>query len=146
MILKLDFTSDIPIYQQIRNQIVLGVAGGELKAGEKIPTMRALADEAGINFMTVNKAYSLLKQEGVIVTDRRNGARICECALIQREGTEKHSALHDSIYEALRLVIAEAKLAGISRDEFLRLCDREFSASSKPEEANESDRVSEKGD
>ena len=45
MLFQLDFASDVPIYQQIRNQIVLGIAQGELKAGEKLPTVRALAQE-----------------------------------------------------------------------------------------------------
>ena len=55
MILKLDFASDIPIYLQIRNQIVLGVADGQLMSGERLPTIRALADEIGVNTMTVSK-------------------------------------------------------------------------------------------
>ena len=79
MILTLDFSSEVPIYLQIRNEIVLGVADGRLKPGEKLPTIRALADEAGVNTMTVNKAYALLKSEGVIVADRRSGARVRFC-------------------------------------------------------------------
>ena len=48
MLLQLDFSSDLPIYLQIRNQIVLGIAGGKLAPGERLPTIRALADEAGV--------------------------------------------------------------------------------------------------
>ena len=143
MILKLDFSSDIPIYQQIRNQVVLGVASGELKPGEKIPTMRALADEAGINFMTVNKAYALLKQEGIIVTDRRNGARICDRELPQGE---REGELCETTNDALRLVIAEAKLAGMDREEFLRLCDREFSNFIQQDEIGAADMVNRRVD
>lgn len=76
MVICIDEISDIPIYKQIRNQIVLGISDGRLKPGEQLPTVRALAEEMGINSMTVNKAYSLLKQEGYIFTDRRNGARV----------------------------------------------------------------------
>ena len=60
MLLKLDFGADRPIYMQIRDQIVLGIAQGQLAAGEKLPTIRALAEECGINMMTVSKAYQLL--------------------------------------------------------------------------------------
>ena len=74
MLLQLDFSSDLPIYLQIRNQIVLGIASGALVPGERLPTIRTLADEAGVNMMTVSKAYQLLKQEGYIHTDRRSGA------------------------------------------------------------------------
>ena len=78
MLLHLDFNSEIPIYVQIRNQIVLGIAEGKLLAGEKLPTIRALSEECGINMMTVSKAYQLLKQEGYIHTDRRSGATVCQ--------------------------------------------------------------------
>ena len=64
MLLHLDFSCDVPIYVQIRNQIVLGIAKGKLSAGEKLPTIRALSEECGINMMTVSKAYQLLRQEG----------------------------------------------------------------------------------
>ena len=76
MIIRIDEMSDIPIYLQLRNQIVMGISSGELKAGEKLPTVRDLALEMGINTMTVSKAYQLLKTEGYIMTDRKNGARI----------------------------------------------------------------------
>ena len=74
MLLQLDFSSEIPIYTQIRNQIVKSIANGALDKGDHLPTVRALADEAGVNMMTVSKAYQLLKREGHIETDRRLGA------------------------------------------------------------------------
>lgn len=76
MLIELDLTSDIPLYQQIRDQIVLGLAAGRLRDGESMPSVRQLASDLGINFMTVNKAYGLLKQEGYLVTDRRAGSRL----------------------------------------------------------------------
>ncbi len=127
MILKLDFASDIPIYLQIRNQIVMGVADGQLKPGERLPTIRALADESGVNSMTVNKAYALLKREGVIIADRRSGARIREQEMMDgEERTNKEISLSDRTRDELRLVIAEAKLAGMDREVFLQWCEREF--------------------
>ena len=65
MLLQLDFSSDLPIYLQIRNQIVLGIASGALVPGERLPTIRTLADEAGVNMMTVSKAYQLLKRKAI---------------------------------------------------------------------------------
>lgn len=124
MILKLDFSSEIPIYLQIRNQIVMGVADGKLKPGEKLPTIRALADEAGVNTMTVNKAYALLKQEGVIVADRRSGARIRQQE--QQRPESGALSLSEKTLADLRLIIAEAKLAGMGQEDFLTLCAEEF--------------------
>lgn len=114
MILELDFSSDAPIYLQIRNQIVMGIAAGQLSPGERLPTIRALADEAGVNTMTVNKAYALLKQEGYILTDRRNGATV------RRQDGD--GGLSEKLLMDLRLAISEAKVAGMSQASFLKLC------------------------
>ena len=72
MRLIFDFESKTPIYQQLRDQVVVGIAEGKLSPGEKLPTIRALADESGINMMTVSKAYQMLNNEGYIVTDLRH--------------------------------------------------------------------------
>ncbi len=76
MVITIREGSDIPIYQQIRDQIVRGISDGRLKAGEQLPTVRGLAEEMGVNSMTVNRAYQLLKQQGYIIADRRSGARV----------------------------------------------------------------------
>ena len=78
MLIEIDLSSEVPIYQQIRDQIILGVGRGDLKYGENLPSARQLADDLGINPMPVNKAYNTLKQEGVIVVDRRVGTKVRE--------------------------------------------------------------------
>lgn len=60
MIIELDMSSDTPIYVQLRNQIVKGIGKGEIQSGEKLPTVRQLAADAGVNTMTVNKTYQIL--------------------------------------------------------------------------------------
>lgn len=117
MILTLDFASDIPIYQQIRNSIVKAIADGEFLEGERLPTVRALAQEAGINTMTVNKAYQLLKQEGYIITDRRNGAMVGSGP----GQTGVSAARLKKLREELELLVAEAKLNQISMEELAEM-------------------------
>ena len=56
MLLRLDFSVDTPIYQQIRNEIVRGIAAGELQPGQQLPPIRTLAEDCGVNMMTVSKA------------------------------------------------------------------------------------------
>lgn len=119
MIIAINEYSDIPIYIQIRNQIVLGISDGRLAPGEQLPTVRALAEEMGVNSMTVNKAYQLLKQEGYIYTDRRNGAKV-------RERLEFSRELPTESKEMLQRVISEAKVRGISKEEFQQLCEEYF--------------------
>lgn len=114
MLLQLDFSGRLPIYMQIRNQIVLGIASGELAPGEKLPTIRALAEQSGVNMMTVSKAYSLLKQEGYITADRRGGTVV--------SGSPGAGGLSERYRGALRIIAAEARLAGMDEDGFLALC------------------------
>ena len=114
MLLHLNFGSDVPIYMQIRNQIVLGIAEGKLQTGEKLPTIRALSEECGINMMTVSKAYQLLKQEGYIQTDRRSGATVFQC--------NQASAPRQDTIDALKLHLSELRLAGMTLDDTLTLC------------------------
>lgn len=117
MVISINDASEIPIYQQIRNQIVLGISDGRLAPGEQLPTVRALAEEIGINSMTVSKAYTLLKQEGYIYTDRRSGARV-------RQEFETNKELSEKSQELLRQIISEAKVNGMTQTEFFDLCKR----------------------
>ena len=114
MLLRLDFSSDIPIYQQLRNQVVSAIASGELGPGQRLPTIRALAEECGINMMTVSKAYQLLKTEGYITTGRRGGAVV----------RLPETGVGPETLECLRLRLCELRLAGLGRAEILDLCGR----------------------
>ncbi len=114
MIWTFDFHSETPLYLQLRNQVVLSVSKGELKPGDKLPTIRALSDESGINMMTISKAYQLLKSEGYVHTDRRSGTVIAE-------GVPSATASPD-ILNRLRLVLAELRLEGLNDQGILELC------------------------
>lgn len=114
MLLKLDFSSDVPIYQQIRDQVVVAIASGRLAPGDKLPTIRTLAEETGINMMTASKAYQLLKTEGYITTGRRDGAAVRMPAA---------GAVPKTV-ENLRLRLCELRLAGMEKADILELCGK----------------------
>ena len=116
MILKFDFESNEPLYMQIRNQIVVGIGEGKLKPGEKLPTIRALAEESGINMMTVSKAYQMLKQEGFIATDRRSGAVV--------KKRENAPGVSENTLKALRISFSELRAAGLKKEEIIDLCEK----------------------
>ena len=92
MVIEIDFNSDEAIYVQLMNQIIMGIATSRLQEGDTLPSVRQLADTIGINMHTVNKAYSLLRQEGFVTIDRRRGA-IIACKNITR------AEVHDLIDE-----------------------------------------------
>lgn len=118
MLLQLDFSVDVPIYQQIRNQIVCAIASGKLLPGQQLPTIRTLAQDCGVNLMTVSKAYSLLKQEGYIQTDRRAGTVV---------RNRDSGALPEATRQALSLAVAEAKASGADLETVLALCRSAYS-------------------
>jgi DNA-binding transcriptional regulator YhcF (GntR family) len=76
MIIEIDFNSDEALYLQLCNQIIMGIATSQFREGDSLPSVRQLADTIGINMHTVNKAYTVLKQEGYVKVDRRRGAVI----------------------------------------------------------------------
>ena len=114
MLISFDFVSSVPLYRQLRDQIVLAVAEGRLRPGEKLPPVRILAEESGVNVMTVSKAYQQLKAEGYLRTDRRGGS-VLTCPDGQPGATAEQR-------ERLRLCLSELRLAGLNKDEILALC------------------------
>ena len=115
MIIELNTLSPEPLYEQLRNQIVLGIAAKKLIPNETLPSVRRLAADLGINFHTVNKAYAMLSEEGYIVMDRRKGAVIAPTIA---GGGEFLAALS----HRLLLNAAEAVCHGMSESEFVALC------------------------
>lgn len=118
MIIEIDFHSDEAIYMQLRNQIILGIATSMLREGDPLPSVRQLADDIGINMHTVNKAYSVLRQEGFVTIDRRRGA------VVSLE-VDKERALRE-MKQNLQVVLAKASCQNITRQEVYALVDEIF--------------------
>lgn len=120
MIIELDMNSGTPIYVQLRNQIVMGIGRGELKLGESLPTVRQLAQDIGVNTMTVNKAYQILKTEGYIKIDRRHGA-------IVSDNIDMDIVFREKLENELELLLAEAAINGMDKRDFLSMCNEIYS-------------------
>lgn len=120
MIIELDMNSSTPIYVQLRNQIVMGIGRGELKLGESLPTVRQLAQDVGVNTMTVNKAYQILKTEGYIKIDRRHGA-------IVSDNIDMDIVFREKLENELELLLAEAAINGMDKRDFLSMCNEIYS-------------------
>jgi DNA-binding transcriptional regulator YhcF (GntR family) len=112
MIINLDMQSELPIYSQLVYQIIEGVASGELQLGEALPSVRNLAADIGVNLHTVNKAYTLLKNDGYIQIHRQKGV------VVNPEGMPPitDNFLNKQRQE-LRPIIAEALCRGMSEEE-----------------------------
>ena len=121
MLLKIDFDSDIPIYNQIKTEIIKGIARGEIEEGEILPSVRGLASDIEVNMHTVNKTYSILKDEGYIKIDRRKGA------FISLNLDESNNKFRRSFEEELEYYIAECCNRGISKDEVYKIIEKKYS-------------------
>lgn len=120
MLVTIDFNSEEALYVQLRNQIIIGIATSQIREGDNLPSVRELADDIGINMHTVNKAYTILKQEGYLKLDRRKGAVICI-------DVDKYNALQQMM-EEMKVVLAKGICKNISRKEVHELIDQIFDA------------------
>ncbi len=118
MIVTIDFSSDEAFYIQLRNQIIIGIANAEIREGDNLPSVRDLADDIGINMHTVNKAYTILKQEGYVKLDRRKGAVIAV-------DTDKYKAIEEMISE-MKVVLAKAVCKNITCEEVHDIINKIF--------------------
>ncbi|MFE3141396.1 GntR family transcriptional regulator [Streptomyces scopuliridis] len=115
MHLVLDLDSEVPIYQQIRDRVVEAIADGMLAPGASLPSTRQFAVDLAINFHTVNKAYDLLRREGIIRINRKSGAVVHPDV---RRATEELRVGVDW-EQRLRTLLAEAVVRGIPEEEVL---------------------------
>ena len=108
MIIEIDFNSDEALYLQLRNQIIMGIATAQFREGDSLPSVRQLADTIGINMHTVNKAYTVLKQEGYVKVDRRKGAVIA--VDVDRVRTL------EELKKELQVILAKSSCKNISKE------------------------------
>lgn len=129
MFIQLEHDSDIALYEQLTRQIIEGIAKGELLPGERLPSVRNLAADLGVNMHTVNRSYAELEKKGILEIKPKSGAIIKEHA---RNGVTAEQL--EVLGRNLKPVIAEGKVLGASEDQLLRLMqqllgDLKFTAS-----------------
>ena len=115
MFIEIDFNSDQAIYMQLRDQIIMGIASSRFQEGDMLPSVRQLADTIGVNMHTVNKAYTVLKQEGYVKVDRRRGVMVAV-------DIDRMRAIEE-IREDLLVTLAKASCKNISGEEVHALID-----------------------
>ncbi|MBT1176196.1 GntR family transcriptional regulator [Bifidobacterium callimiconis] len=126
MIIEIDQSDDVPIYEQLRRQIIAAIANDELLPGDKLPSVRSLAVDLGVNLHTVNKAYALLRDDGYLNMRRGSGAVVAD-----RRAEESHdsTAVDDArwpvMHEELRRIILEYKARGGTVESFLAAVHRQ---------------------
>jgi GntR family transcriptional regulator len=121
LMLQIDFRSGLPIYTQIVNQVQAQVAGGILKPGDQLPTVRAMAEELRVNFNTVARAYRILDEARIISTQQGRGTYITEIPppkvreRLRRESLEALTKRYVS--EAIRLEFSKDEISEMFREQ-----------------------------
>lgn len=103
MIIHVDPTSPLPVFEQVRSQIVRLIASRQLRAGTKLPTIRQLANDLGVARGTVNKVYDALARDGLVQTAGRHGT-------IVLDGARATSTSHDLDAAADTLAVVARQL------------------------------------
>ena len=116
MKINLDFNNEKSIYIQIKENIIKAIAVGNLSINQSLPSVRNMAENIGVNLHTVNKSYNELKNEGYLHIDRRKGAVVADLPL--KDNETKINEIKDRAH----LLISEAYLSGMEKDEFIKMC------------------------
>ena len=114
MLIVIDHNSRIPIYEQIKTQIIALINTGVLAPGDKLPSLRALASDLSLNFNTIKKVFALLEADGVIESHQGAGFFVTAGAVENKNVLAKAE-------EELRLTLSRVRDAGLSEDAAIRI-------------------------
>ena len=121
MNLEIDFRSGIPIYLQVVERIKERLAAGQLKPGDQLPTVRALAQELRVNFNTIARAYRIMDESGIISTQQGRGTYILEMPTPQVAENIRLAALQ----ELTRRYLADAGRLGAAPEELDEVLEKQ---------------------
>lgn len=114
MFIEIQTNSSVPIYLQLAQQLIEGIARGELKPGDSLPSVRAFAADLGMNMHTVNKAYHYLEEKEFIQIVAKSGV------IIQPNGIPKATAEEKQLLaERIRPLVAEGLVLKLSEEEMV---------------------------
>jgi len=127
MLSSIDIHSSVAVYVQIENHVQFGIASGEIKAGDQLPSVRELSERLGVNPNTVAKAYRDLEVMGLLYTRRGMGVYI-------NKGIEGKCREECRRRVILRLheVVSESKAAGLVKKDITKIIDKSIATDSTP--------------
>lgn len=122
MFIQIEPQSDVPIYEQVTRQIMEGIARGEMKPGDTLPSVRNLAADLGVNMHTVNKSYHELEEKGIIIIRAKSGAiiRSAEERALTPEQLQQ-------IEKNLKPVVVEGMVLGATAEQIEHMIKKVFS-------------------
>lgn len=131
MDLRIDLHSPTPLFEQIAFAVKEAIARGDLQAGERLPSVRELAQQLAINPNTVVRAYDVLTNDGVVV--RRQGQG---CFVTGRASTRNGRERRRQLDELVQRTVTEAFHLGFTADEIRATCEQALAGLRFPERKN----------
>lgn len=116
----IDERSGVPLYLQMRDQVLHAIARGALRYGDQLPTVREVAVALAVNPNTVNRAYADLEREGVLQTQRGRGTFVAKAA---KPDQRPHRA---KLTELSERFVAQARSLGFENDDIARAVDAQL--------------------
>ncbi|MGE6517487.1 GntR family transcriptional regulator [Lysinibacillus sphaericus] len=129
MLIQIEPQSDVPIYEQVTRQIIEGIARGDMKPGDTLPSVRNLASDLGVNMHTVNKSYHELEAKGILTIRAKSGAIIRSA----EERTVTPEQLQQ-IEKNLKPLVAEGMVLGATVDQIEFMIKKVFADLQMPAE------------
>ena len=118
--LFIDYHSRVPIYEQIKEQVIMLINTGVFKPGDRLPSIRNLSNELNINVNTIKRAFSELEHDGITFSAQGRGVFVSENPIGNKK--VKSSALEDA-----KSILSSCKAKGVSKDEVVSLIDDIYS-------------------
>lgn len=126
MHLVISNSSSVPIYEQIKEQIIEQIMNDELKEDEMLPSIRSLSKDIKISLMTIKKAYDQLESDGYIVSIAGKGTFVASRnSNLVKEHAQKE--IEDNIQKAIELAVKH----DISKDEIIDLVNMLYEGDNK---------------
>lgn len=117
----IDTSSGVPIYVQVVDQVRRAIEVGGLGPGERLPTVRGLAEELAIAPNTIVKAYGELQREGLVESRPGMGTVVAGGVAEVAQGRRR-----EAVFERLRVLVRDAAALGITEDDLWESLDSEF--------------------
>lgn len=117
---EIDLRSRIPIYEQIKNEILMQIRLGILKSDEQLPSIRSVSQSTGINVNTVKRAFADLEDEGVIYTLVGRGSFVSSDAV-------NNTTIAKKALEEISTDIRSLKSKGVTKEALISLIDSIYS-------------------
>ncbi len=115
----IDYHSRVPIYEQIKEQIIMLINTNVYKPNDRLPSIRGLSNELNINVNTIKRAFAELENDKVVYSVQGKGVFVCENPL----GSDK---IVKTAMEDVRTVLTSAKTKGVKKENLILLVDEIF--------------------